>query len=191
MSNRTANYSAFYVKEPFDPSNLGANATPDFRYYRMLQAWKGKYNSFYFVDAHGKTYNVRDGSKWPTLQNRLHERLSVSKNIVLFLSFNTKRSQALTEEMEYGILTKGLPVIVVYPELDCYNYFTLFKEQISSLWDRLPAFRNNMDQVATLHIPFKLEFVQQALNDDRFAVRTMAEPGRYYYKSPALKLTSF
>lgn len=30
MANRTANYTAFYVKEPFDPSNLGANATPDF-----------------------------------------------------------------------------------------------------------------------------------------------------------------
>ena len=33
MSNRTANYSAFYVKEPFTP-NLGADGTPDFNYYR-------------------------------------------------------------------------------------------------------------------------------------------------------------
>lgn len=30
MANRTANYTAFYVKEPFSESNLGANATPDF-----------------------------------------------------------------------------------------------------------------------------------------------------------------
>lgn len=30
MANRTANYSAFYVKTPFNESNLGANATPDF-----------------------------------------------------------------------------------------------------------------------------------------------------------------
>lgn len=33
MANRTANYSAFYVKTPFDASNLGAYATPDFVYY--------------------------------------------------------------------------------------------------------------------------------------------------------------
>ena len=32
MANRTANYAAFYVAEPFDESNLGANATPGFLY---------------------------------------------------------------------------------------------------------------------------------------------------------------
>lgn len=36
MANRTANYTAFYVAEPFDESNLGANATPDFCYYNTL-----------------------------------------------------------------------------------------------------------------------------------------------------------
>ncbi len=41
MSNRTANYTAFYVAEPFNESNLGANATPDFLYYNQLRAWKG------------------------------------------------------------------------------------------------------------------------------------------------------
>ena len=36
MANRTANYSAFYVKTPFNELNLGANATPDFVYYHLL-----------------------------------------------------------------------------------------------------------------------------------------------------------
>ena len=74
MSNRTANYAAFYVAEPFNESNLGANATPDFLYYNQLRAWKGADNTFPFVDAHAKTYNVRDGSEWETLKKRLHEK---------------------------------------------------------------------------------------------------------------------
>lgn len=34
MSYRNGNYSAFYVSEPFSESNLGANSTHDFVYYR-------------------------------------------------------------------------------------------------------------------------------------------------------------
>ena len=49
MANRTANYAAFYVSEPFSESNLGANATPDFLYYNQLRAWKGADSSFPFV----------------------------------------------------------------------------------------------------------------------------------------------
>ena len=51
MPYRTANYSAFYVTEPFSTSNLGAYATPDFIYYNQLRAWKEKDASFPFVDA--------------------------------------------------------------------------------------------------------------------------------------------
>ena len=41
----------------------------------------------------GKTYSVRDGSEWETLKRRLHDRLDVSKNIVLFLRKNKKNSK--------------------------------------------------------------------------------------------------
>ncbi len=40
------------------------------------------------------------------------------------MSSNTKNSQALREEIDYGINTKGLPVIVIYPD---------FKEK-SDIW---------------------------------------------------------
>ena len=50
MENRTANYAAFYVKEPFEESNLGAYATPDFVYYNQLRAWKGVDSTFPFID---------------------------------------------------------------------------------------------------------------------------------------------
>lgn len=35
MANRTGNYCAFYVAEPFNQNNLGANAAKDFCYYNL------------------------------------------------------------------------------------------------------------------------------------------------------------
>ena len=187
MANRTANYTAFYVAEPFDESNLGANATPDFSYYNTLRAWKGKDSSFPFVDAHVKTYSVRDGSDWETtLKPRLHARLNVSKNIILFLSSITSNSRALREEMKYGIQTCGLPIIVVYPEYseksDIVTSTGSIRNQIKELWDNLPAFRDNMDSVPTVHIPMNKALITKCLNDDRFKITTIGKAGRYTLK---------
>ncbi|MBC5679653.1 TIR domain-containing protein [Lachnospira hominis (ex Liu et al. 2021)] len=187
MSYQNANYSAFYVSEPFSESNLGANSTHDFVYYNMLRMWKGEDNSFPFNDAHDKTYNVRDGSDWEkTLKPRLHTRLDNSKNIILFLSSITANSHVLREEMNYGIGTKGLPVIVIYPDYDKKSDIVdsngNFKKQIKDLWDKLPAFRDNMSSVATLHIPCTKSVIISALNNEDFMVNTMADAKKYYYK---------
>lgn len=186
MSYRTANYTAFYVAEPFSESNLGANATKDFVYYNQLRAWKGQDSSFPFVDAHGKTYNVRDGSDWEkTLKPRLHERLRVSKNIILFLSSITVNSRALREEVDYGINTCGLPVIVVYPDYskksDIADSNGNIKKQIKDLWDQLPKFRDSKSNVAVLHIPYKKEYIESALNNSDFKVQTMTDAGDYFF----------
>ena len=183
--NRTANYAAFYVKTPFSSSNLGANATPDFCYYNQLRMWKGADSSFPFIDAHAKTYNVRDDSSWDTLKKRLHERLDVSKNIILFLSDNTKNSQALREEIDYGINTKGLPVIVIYPDFSKKTDIACssgIRKQIKDLWDKLPVFRDSMSNVATLHVPYQKSLITSALKDKDFKVQSMANPGAYYYQ---------
>lgn len=187
MPNRTANYSAFFVTEPFNPSNLGAHATRDFCYYNMLKAWKEKDSSFPFVDAHAKTYSVRDGSDWEaTLKPRLHERLRFSKNIILFLSSITANSRALREEITYGIQTCGLPVIVVYPEYsersDIITASGSIKTQITNLWDKLPAFRDNMGSVPTCHIPLDKSLITNCLNDPEFKVQTKCNPGCYVIK---------
>ena len=80
MAYRNGNYSAFYVKEPFDESNLGAHATKDFVYYNMLRAWKGADSSFPFIDSHDKNYNVRDDSDWEkTLKPRIRGELVIPK----------------------------------------------------------------------------------------------------------------
>ena len=184
MPNRTANYTAFYVQTPFSTSNLRANATYDFCYYNQLKAWKGADKQFPFVDAHAKTYNVRDDSKWETLRQRLHERLDMSKNIVLFLSSNTKNSDALREEIDYGINTKGLPVIVIYPEFKeksdiCDSQ--KIQKQVKQLWNKLPVFRDSINKVATIHVPYRKELISKALNDPDFMINTMGEIGIYFY----------
>jgi len=189
MANRTGNYSAFYVKEPFKETNLDANIAKDFVYYNTLRMWKGKDSSFPFVDSHMKNYNVRDGSDWEsTLKPRLRERLSASKNIILFLSSITKSSRALREEIDYGINTKGLPVIVIYPEYknksdisNCTETSKSIKKSIENLWDNLPIFRDSMNNVPTLHIPMNKVLIERALKDPDLMVTSKCKAGIYFY----------
>lgn len=187
MAYKNGNYSAFYVKEPFSEGNLGAHSARDFVSYNLLRAWKGKDSSFPFIDSHDKNYNVRDGSDWEkTLKPRLRDRLNNSKNIVLFLSSHTSNSQALREEIDYGINTNGLPVIVVYPDyseksdiINCES--KTIKQQIKNLWDNLPKFRDSMSKVPTLHIPNKKILIEKALKDTDFMVNTKCNPGTFFY----------
>lgn len=181
--NHTGNYSAFYVKEPFKETNLGANTAHDFCFYNTLRMWKGKDPNFPFIDSHNKNYNVRDDSSWETLRDRLRERLRGSKNIVLFLSSITYESKALKEELEYGIATQGLPVIVIYPDYaekthiaDAYG----IKQNIKNLWSKVPTFQKYMNDVATIHVPMKQTLISYALKDEDVMVNTMKK-GTYFY----------
>ncbi|MEO5328171.1 MAG: TIR domain-containing protein [Magnetococcus sp. THC-1_WYH] len=187
MAYRNGNYSAFYVQEPFEKNNLGANAARDFVFYNLLKAWKAKDQNFPFIDSHNKNYNVRDGSDWDkTLKPRLHDRLNNSKNIVLFLSSFTKNSKALREEIDFGINTNGLPIIVVYPDysdksdiINCQS--GPIKKQIVDLWDKLPIFRDSMSLVPTLHLPNKKDLIENALKDSKYMVQTKCDNGKYFY----------
>ena len=187
MAYRNGNYCAFYVAEPFSESNLGASATKDFVTYNLLKAWKGADNTFPFIDSHDKNYNVRDGSDWEnTLKPRLHDRLSNSKNIILVLSSITKNSRALREEIDYGINTKGLPVIVIYPEYSEKSDIvdsekSAIRDEIVKLWDKLPIFRDSMNKVPTIHIPCKKQIIKNALEDSDFMVNTVGEAKAFFY----------
>ncbi|WP_318653562.1 TIR domain-containing protein [Pseudomonas sp. PDM17] len=173
------------MAEPFSESGLKAYASPDFVYYNMLRAWKGKDSTFPFNDSHAKTYSVRDGSDWEkTLKPRLRARLQESKNIVLFLSGNTLASKALTEEIEYGIENQELPVIVIYPDYSEKSQLLRdgnLKSEVKALWDKIPAFKRLMDNVPTLHIPLDKTLISAALNNPDFSVSTKKEAGVFRY----------
>ena len=187
MAYRNGNYSAFYVSEPFSESNLGVHSSRDFVSYNLLRAWKGIDSAFPFNDSHNKNYNVRDGSDWElTLKPRIRERIRSSKNIVLFLSSLTVSSRALREEINYGINTRSLPVIVVYPDhkeksdiINCSQ--KTIRKQISDLWDKLPIFRDSMSSVPTIHIPQKKELIRSALQDPDFVIGSKKPANTYFY----------
>ena len=186
MSYRNGNYSAFYVEEPFHSSNLAAHATKDFVSYNLLRTFKGEDNNFPFNDSHEKNYNVRDGSDWEkTLKPRLRERLDCSKNIILFLSSITRNSRALSEEIDYGINTKGLPIIVIYPELreksDIITPDNEIKQQVKELWEKIPLFPEFMRTVPTLHIPIKKDLIKKALSEPGFMVNTKRKAGICFF----------
>lgn len=184
MSYRNGNYAAFYVEEPFTTSNLGANQKPDFRYYNLIKAFNKEDSDFNFNDSHEKNYNVRDGSNWETLKERLRERLRNSKNIILFLSEATKESKALKEEIEYGILKTKLPIIIVYPDCKRNNEVVKLNEltdKVKKLWNNLPILKKLMREVPTLHVPMKKDSIKKALEDKDFTVYGNIESGEYFY----------
>ncbi|WP_025885112.1 TIR domain-containing protein [Asaia prunellae] len=187
MTYRNANYTAFYVSEPFHASALGAHATKDFQYYNTLKMWKGGDTTFPFVDAHEKTYNVRDGSDWElTLKPRLRERIRESKNIILILSSFTKNSSALREEIDYGINNQGLPIIVVYPEYSTKADLLInneLKTSVKNLWNNLPIFRDSMGKVPTLHVPMNKDVIIKSLKDSDFMVGSKTNPNTFYFKA--------
>lgn len=171
---RIYNYAAFYVAEPFSPYNLGAYATPDFKHYNLLRAWKAKDSSFPFLDAHETTYNVRDDSSWElTLKPRLRDRLRNSRNIILILSSNTKASRALKEEIEYGVGELGLPLIVVYPELsnDQIGNDNVVGYQAKKYWEKIPGLKEYIESVPSVHVPLEKDKIRQSLEDSDFTVQ--------------------
>ncbi len=181
------NYCAFYVSEPFSESSLGANATKDFCHYNMLKAWKGSDSSFPFNNAHDTTYNVRDNSDWEsTLKPRLRERLRNSKNIILYLSDYTVNSRAFREEIDYGINSLELPIIVIYPDLKSKddllnNAKTSLSNKVTSLWSKVPVFRDSKSKIPVLHIPMNKETIRMALNNSDFRVGSGKKSDDYFY----------
>lgn len=186
MSARNGNYAAFYVDEPHSATDLGAHAAPDFIYFNQLRMWKGQDASFPFIDSHDKTYDVRDGSDWEgTLKPRLRERLRASKNMVLFLSDSTVASKALVEEIDYGINSEGLPIIVVYPEFNSKASLRdgeAFADGITALWNKVPVFKASMGSVPTLHVPLLKKTISSALSNSDFMLETKGSAKAYYYK---------
>lgn len=151
----------------------------------MLRCWKALDASFPFNDAHAKTYSVRDGSDWEkTLKPRLHKRLRCSKNIILFLSSNTKCSDTLQEEISYGA-GLGLPIIVVYPELgnnDIVQNGNL-SLKVQQLWNKLEPLRMAMNKVPTIHIPMKKDYIQSALSAPELTIhgKKVNDCSKYFY----------
>lgn len=156
MANRTGTYIAFDGLGKTNP------AESDFKYYATIQAWsEGKNIDFKFVNSHDKTSAVRDTSKRSTLEARIRERLAASKNCVVILSNETRKSGSmLSYEIEKAIDLYNIPLICAYTE---HTTMTA-PNQFSKRWPNTLSERINNKTAKAIHVPFTKNILLAAIN---------------------------
>jgi hypothetical protein len=159
--NRTGTYVAFDGLGQTDPTKS------DFRYYSTLQAWDAnKSIDFKLTNSHEKTYSVRDSSSKATLYASIRERLGASKNMVIILSENTRKSgSVLSYEIEQAIDNYKIPLIIAYP---AYSAVWAVDGDLSAMWPAALSMRIDLTGTEAIHVGFKKEPIMNAI--PRFTV---------------------
>lgn len=170
MANRTGTYVAFDGLGQTDPTKS------DFRYYSTMQAWDAnKKIDFKFVNSHEKTDAVRDTSKMTTLKDRIQERLRASRNVVVILSSDTRKSGSmLSFEIEQALDTYDLPLILAYVDLQV----VLQPRLLSNYWPNALSSRIGDGKGNMIHIPFARDPLMDAI--PRFTVNGEKPNGGVY-----------
>jgi hypothetical protein len=160
MVNRTGTYFAFDGLGEVDPTKS------DFRYYATVQGWNAaNHIDFKFVNSHEKVSAVRDTSTLGTLQASIRQRLSASKNMVVIISTDTRKSGSLLSwEIEMAVDYYKLPLIIAYTG---YNSIVA-PAALSNLWPSTLQARINSGTAQAIHIPFKKDAMLDAIR--RFTV---------------------
>ncbi|EKF9230164.1 hypothetical protein O1B71_002512 [Vibrio cholerae] len=156
MANRTGTYIAFDGLGKTNPTES------DFRYYATLQAWsEGKNIDFRFVNSHEKTSAVKDTSLLSTLQSRIRERLAASKNCIVILSDDTRKTGSmLSYEIEKAVDLYRIPLICVYVGYEIID----LPEKLSNRWPDSLTTRIKDGSAKAIHVPFKKEILLTAIN---------------------------
>lgn len=173
MANRTGTYFAFDGLGQANPSRS------DYRYYSTVKAWSSNKNiEFKLVNSHDKAGAVRDKSKKATLVASIQKRLRASKNMVVIISQDTRKSGSmLSYEIEQAIDTYNIPLIVAYTD-----YTSIMKPSaLSAMWPTTLADRINSDAAEAIHIPFKQTALLNAIG--RFSVNAELPGGSLVYYS--------
>ena len=160
MANRTGTYFAFDGLGQTDPTKS------DFKYYATVQGWDAARGiDFKFVNSHEKASAVRDTSSLETLKASIRQRLLASKNMVVIISSDTRKTGSLLSwEIEIAVDTYELPLIVAYTGFDSI----LNPAALSNRWPTSLQARINNRSAQAIHIPFKKDAMFNAIS--RFTV---------------------
>lgn len=178
MANRTATYIAFDALGETNPT------LSDFKYFSAIRGWSAsKASTFTYVDAHEKTYAVRDDSKLETLKARIRQRLAVSKNILVILSPDTRKTGSmLSYEVQQAVDVYKIPLICAYT-----GYVRIFNPEkypdLTKRWPTALAQRINNKTASAIHIPFKQSAIEDAIG--QFTVQSGKLKGSLQYYSAA------
>ena len=120
---------------------------------------------FKFVNSHEKASAVRDTSKLETLKASIRQRLSVSKNMVVIISGDTRKSGSLLSyEVEMAVDHYKIPLIIAYAGYGS----VLTPLSHSEEWPTALKMRINNGSAKAIHIPFKKDALFASI--DRFTV---------------------
>ena len=120
---------------------------------------------FKFVNSHEKASAVRDTSKLETLKASIRQRLSVSKNMVVIISGDTRKSGSLLSyEVEMAVDHYKIPLIIAYAGYGS----VLTPLSHSEEWPTALKMRINNGSAKAIHIPFKKDALFAFI--DRFTV---------------------
>lgn len=160
MANRTGTYFAFDGLGQTDPTKS------DFKFYATVQGWDAARGiEFKFVDSHDKASSVRDSSKLETLKTSIRQRLAASKNMVVIVSPDTRKSGSLLSwEIERAVDHYKLPLIIAYTGFGA----VLKPASHSDKWPTTLATRLNNGSAKAIHIPFKKDALLNAIG--RFTI---------------------
>jgi hypothetical protein len=178
MYYRTGTYVAFDGLGEENPS------MSDFKYYATLQAWDANKDiDFKLTNSHEKTYAVRDDSLLKTLKERICERLSKSKNMIVVLSEDTRKSGSmLSFEIEKAVDVYKLPLIIAYPGFKRI----LNVESHRPLWPTALIKRIDNGTARAIHVPFKKDPILDAIG--QFTVQNSSlTTGMSYYNLEAYR----
>ncbi len=175
MAYRNGTYVAFHAQG----TNLPGKSDMD--YYNLMKAWSAKKDDdFTMINSHDKASSVRDSSKKATLRASLLDRLRNSKNMVLIIGQTTRLdTDWVPFEIASAVDTYSLPIIAVYTDYDTI----LAPAELRALWPQALADRIDNGQAVVIHIPFKKETIQAAI--DQFDHNNLPKGPLTYYTRDA------
>ena len=173
MAYRNGTYVAFDALGETDPTKS------DFRYYSTINAWSaGKNIEFRYVNSHSKTAAVRDTSARATLEARIRERLASSKNCLVILTDQTRKSGSmLSYEIEKAVDYYKIPLIVAYPGYELVTD----PSGLAIRWPDALNKRVKSESAKAIHIPFKKGAILDAI--EQFTIHKGGLEGPLHYYS--------
>lgn len=179
MANRTGTYFAFDGLGETDPTKS------DFRYYATAQSWSAaKGIDFKFVNSHDKASSVRDTSKAETLKASIRERLAASKNMIVIISPDTRKSGSmLSYEIEKAVDLYKIPLIIAYTA-----YRSILNVKSHSIeWPTVLKSRIENSTANAIHIPFKKDALLDAINQFTVNSGNLNGPYNFYSKKTQME----
>jgi hypothetical protein len=110
---------------------------------------------------HGAQEKILISSLRSTLESRIRERLATSKNCIVILSDDTRKTGSmLSYEIEKSVDLYKIPLICVY-----VGYNTIYApKELSHRWPDALTARINNGTAKAIHVAFKKEILLTAIN---------------------------